>query len=183
MSDQNSGSKYGVVEETKCFSFSNLSSKVKKELLKKNKDIDDDTMRELMHKSFKTFKLNGQTFEYSCQPNYLGGFRWYIKCPICGANSLKLFLPEGKDDREPIYACKKCHRLKNTSALVGSTQRYKKVLKPLKRMEILRKKILRKGITPQMAESWIDEYEALEESLKNSKEYKLWKFQKRFGEI
>jgi inorganic pyrophosphatase/exopolyphosphatase len=172
--------KYESTEAAKCFSFSNLVNKVKTELKEKHPDMDDSTFFDLMNKSLNTFRLNGQTFEYEHQENYLGGFRWYIKCPICGTKSLKLYLPENFEDREQVYACKKCHKLKNTSALMGATSKYQKVVKPLKKLESLKKQLMKKSMKPEKAKELIDEYERIERSLENSPEYRHWKFQQRF---
>lgn len=173
--------KYESTEATKCFSFSNLVNKVKTELREKHPNMDDQTFFDLMNKSLNTFKLNEQTFVYEYQENYLGGFRWYIKCPKCGTKSLKLYLPENFEDRDPVYACKKCHMLKNTSALMGATNKYQKVVKPLKKLESLRKQLMRKSMKPEKAKALIDEYERIERSLENSPEYRHWKFQQRFN--
>ena len=172
--------KYESTESAKCFSFSNLVNKVKKELKEKRPDIDDESFFDLMNRSLNTFKLNEQVFEYEHQKNHLGGFRWYIKCPKCGTKSLKLYLPENLEDREQIYACKKCHKLKNTSALMGATNKYQKVVKPLKKLEALKKQLLKKSMKPEKAQSLIDEYERIERSLESSPEYRHWKFQQRF---
>lgn len=174
--------KYESTESAKCFSFSNLVTKVKRELKEKHPDIDSETFFDLMNKSLSTFRLNGQIFDYEPQQNYLGGYRWYIKCPKCGTKSLKLYLPEDSEGRDPIYACKKCHRLKNTSALMGATNNYQKVVKPMKKLESLRKQLLKKNMKPEKAQDLIDEYERLETLLKNSPEYRHWKFKQRFKE-
>jgi hypothetical protein len=172
--------KYESTESAKCFSFSNLVNKVKTELKEKHPNIDEETFFDLMSKSLKTFRLNGQVFEYIHQKNYLGGYRWYIECPICKTKSLKLYLPENFQDREQVYACKKCHKLKNTSALMGATSKYQKVVKPLKRLESLKKQLMKKSMKPEKAQVLIDEYERLERSLEASPEYRHWKFQQRF---
>jgi len=172
--------KYVSIDTAKCFSFSNLINKVKTELKKKNPNISDDAFVDLMNRSLSTFRLNGQSFTYEIQKNHLGGFRWYINCPKCNTKSLKLYLPDTIEDREHIYACKKCHHLKNTSALMGATNKYQKVVKPLKRLEALKIQLMKKSMTPARAQVLIDEYELIERSLESSKEYRHWKFQQRF---
>lgn len=173
--------KYEASESAKCFSFSNLIGKVKTELKEKHPGISNEILFGLVTKSLSTFKLNGQTFEYSSQDNYLGGNRWYIKCPMCGDKCLKLFLPDNLEGRQPLYACKECHKLKNTSAILGTTSKYLNVIKPLKRLEGLKKQLLKKTMKPWRAQELIEEYERIERSLESSPEYRHWKFQQRFG--
>jgi len=172
--------KYESTESVKCFSFSNLVDKVKTEIKTKHPGISDEDYFNLMNKSLKTFRLNGQTFEYEHRGNYLGGFRWYIKCPKCGTKCLKLYLPEEFENRDQIYACKKCHKLKNTSALMGQTNKYNKVVKPLKKLEKLEKELMKKSMRPEKAEALINEYERVKRALESSPEYRHWKFQQRF---
>jgi len=173
--------KYAPIESTTCFNFTNLVTKVKNSLTKKYPKMPLEEISELVHESLKTFKLNDQQFDYASNPNYLGGVRWYVQCPKCGNPSLKLYLPSSHADREQIYLCKLCHKLKNASLLMGDSKRYKKVVRPLKQLERLRILLTKKTITPEKAQPFLDEYRRIEQELAASPEYRLWKFQKEHG--
>jgi len=173
-------SKYLPVENIISFHFGPLIQNIKKELKERFPDIhtQEDEFARLMLKNLKAFKLNNQSFEYIKVGNYLGGVRWFVSCPKCNKRALKLFLPPKNSDREKRYLCKDCHSLKNTSALMGSTVKYKKVVRPLKQLERIRKVLLRKSMTPAKADPLLAAYERIEAELKDSPEHKLWKLQK-----
>lgn len=173
--------KYASVESTTCFNFQALAQRVKSSLKEKYTSIDADKFRDLMYKSLKMFKLNQQTFEYTYSTNHFGGEKWFVKCPKCGAPSQKLYLPTKLIDREQLYQCKNCHKLKNASLMLGSSRKYKKVVKPLKQLERLRVKLTNRAITPERAAPLLDEYERIERELNSSPEYRLYKFQKEHG--
>jgi hypothetical protein len=193
--------KYISSESTTSFCFSELCKRIKKEvkdsykklsneqikavypnvadyyLENRNGSIPEKVMHSLMLLRLKRFSINEQTFEYRSKKNYLGGFRWYVLCPRCRKPNLKLYLPNRYKDKEQLYLCKKCHGLKNSSSLSGATNKYKKVLKPLKRLETIKIILLSKGISPEKADPLLEEYERIERELKASPEYKLYKFQ------
>lgn len=175
--------KYASLESTTCFSFQNLVKKVKNNVRNRFPGKKEEEFREIMFKALSAFELNGQKFEYDFSLNHLGGERWFVKCPKCKNPCLKLFLPSKYKDREQKYLCKNCHKLKNASILLGSTKRYKKVVKPLKRLEWLRNQLLKKSMTPEKAKPFLDEYEHIEKELASSPEYRLFKFQKEHGAI
>jgi hypothetical protein len=174
---------YESIESTTCFNFINLVGKIKSSLLKKYPEVKKAAFRELMYKNLLTFTLNDQQFDYTSRPNHLGGERWFVKCPKCGSPSLKLYLPSAHKNREQRYLCKSCHVLKNASLIMGATKRYRKVVKPLKRLERLRTLLLRKSMTPEKAQPLLDEYKRIEDALASSPEYRLWRFQKEHGLI
>jgi hypothetical protein len=154
--------------------------KVKEELKSIHKYATPDEIKDLIYKNLKTFKLNNQVFDYFCQDNYLGGQRWFVKCPKCGSNCFRLYLPQANSGREQRYLCRVCHRLKNVSALMGATSKYTKVVKPLKNLEKIKKALLKRGITPEKAAPLLDAYDKIEKQLETSAEYRLWKFQQRY---
>lgn len=169
-------SRYISIESTACFSFSNLVQKVKAKLRKEYGDASEEEFSNLMYRSLKNFKLNDQTFDYVPQKNHLGGVRWYVKCPRCGNKCLKLYLPNKHKDRDQLYLCKNCHGLKNSSSLLGATKKYQNVVKPLKKLEKIRKELHKKGIDPEKATMLIEEYDRIETKLKNNREYRILKF-------
>lgn len=182
MKDESKNKRYGSVESTTCFSFDDLLKRVKKDIKEKYPDINNEEFHDLIYKSMKSFKLNNQTFDYMSKESNLGGKRWYVKCPECGKPCLKLYLPTQHKDREQIYKCQVCHRLKNMSVLLGASSKYKKVVKPMKQLERLRSQILKKSMTPAKAAPLLEEYERIEKELSSSPEYRLWKFQKKHGD-
>ncbi|MBD3261257.1 MAG: hypothetical protein GF334_06165 [Candidatus Altiarchaeales archaeon] len=173
--------KYVSIESTTCFSFGNLVRKVKAEIRKKFPNAHDKEFEKLIYNSLRTFTLNGQEFDYEASPNHLGGVRWYVKCPKCGSPRLKLYLPSKYKDREQLYLCQACHKLKNHSLLLGTSKKYKKVIRPLIRLEKIRRILLRKSMTPEKAKPYLEEYERIEKDLAVSPEYRLWKFQREHG--
>ena len=149
----------------------------------KSKKMPDDVLHEMMLKSLKKFTLNEQIFDYKSFKNNLGGFRWYVLCPQCGALCLKLYLPNKYKDKEQQYLCKDCHGLKNSSSLLGATNKYKKVVRPLKRLELIKVALMRKSMNSEKAKPLLEEYEKIERELLNSPEYRLWKFQREHNSL
>lgn len=196
--------KYIAAESTTMFCFSELCIKIKAEMKKKYNKLTDqqilamcpsitpdqlskkDTFLEqeilnsMMERSLKTFVLNDQTFEYTFKKNHLGGYRWYVLCPKCKSPSLKLYLPNNYIDRKQLYLCKNCHNLKNSSSLLGATNRYRKVIKPLKRLEIIKSILLKTKNDTEKTKRLLLEYEQIERELNSSTEFKLWEFQRKY---
>lgn len=197
-----SKTKYIPSESATSFCFSELCLRIKREMKEKlntltpeqmidlcptilpsqikNRDIEinEELIHAMIQRSLKKFNLNGQTFEYFCRKNYLGGYRWYVKCPECKKPCLKLFLPNKYKDKKQTYLCKKCHGMKNSSSLLGATNRYKKVIKPLKRLEAIKAVLLKRKISSDSAKKLLLEYEQIERELNACPEYKLWIFQR-----
>ena len=174
---------YLPAESATCFTFSELVARVKRETKNKYPDINEEQLRDLMNQSLKKFIINEQTFEYISYPNNFGGYRWYVLCPKCCKNCLKLYFPSKFPEREQRYLCKECHNLKNSSSLLGATKRYKKVVKPLKKLDAIKSKLLKRGTNSETARELLLEYERIERELRNSPEYKLWEFRKKHGSI
>jgi len=173
--------KFASLESTTCFNFNNLCTKIKKDLLKKNNNLRGKALDKDILENLKSFKINDQMFDFASSKNYLGGRRWYVKCPKCKNLCLKLYLPSKYKDREQKYLCRECHKLKNESLLLGNSPKYRKVVKPLKRLEKLRAQLLKKGLDPIKAKPLLDEYERVEKDLASSPEYRLYRFQKEHG--
>jgi superfamily II helicase len=172
--------KYLAIETAACYNFAPLILKIKEEHKNKHPDATPEEFKALMYKSLKSFTINNQVFEYECQDNYLGGSRWYVLCPKCGRKGFKFYLPKDGLNREQKYLCKKCHRLKNASALMGASKKYRKVVRPLKSLEKIKRALLKKGISPDKAAPLLDAYEKIEKELETSSEYRLWKFQQKY---
>lgn len=199
--------KYIPSESTTSFCFSELCKRIKKEikdiyknlsdvqvkeifpevtpeeLANKSGHVPDGVMHALMLRHLKKFSINEQMFEYDSRKNHLGGFRWYVLCPRCKAPNLKLYLPNRYKNKDQLYLCKKCHGLKNSSSLSGATNKYKKVTKPLKRLENIKKILMGKNISPDKAHPLLEEYERIERELQASPIYKLYKFQEEHNGI
>lgn len=176
-------SKYVTLESADCLNFSPIINRLKKEIRKKFPTDSEEQFLVRMEGSLKSFTINGQVFEYSSRPNHLGGVRWYIRCPKCGRNCLKLYMPSQNKECEQLYFCKYCHNLKNASSLFGSSKKYQEVIKPLKRLHKLRSMLLKKTITTDKAQPLMEEYKRIERELVNSPVYNLYKFQKEHGLI
>ncbi len=173
--------KWAAIESTVCFTFNNLLKKVKTFLKKQYPHASVDMINYQLKESLKLFSINNQFFEYDAIPNTLGGLRWFILCPKCGKKSLKLFLPK-LDDREPLYLCKDCHKLKPNSMLLCNNKKYAHITRPLSRMEKIKKQLLRKkNMNPEELEKLFKEYDRIEQRLITSPEYRLWMFKKEHG--
>ena len=173
--------KYASIESTTCFNFTNLVAKTKESLVKEYPGLKGKSLEDLIYKNLVTFNLNEQEFDYVSHPNNFCGVRWYVKYPRCSDPCLKLYLPNMHKDREQLYLCKNCHKLKNASLLMGHSKKYTKVVKPLKQLEKIRSQLLKKDMTPDKAKPLLDEYKKIEQELAASAEYRLMRFQKEHG--
>lgn len=147
-----------------------------------DRDYPNSTQEDIfktMQTELSAFTLNGQVFEYEAVPNYLGGYRWFFKCPKCKIRASKLFLPpETATGLEQKYYCKNCHHLKNQSALMGQNNMYRKVTRPLKKMKEIEDRINKGHLKADKVQELLDQYEALEKQLKDSPEFRLYTFKK-----
>ena len=144
-------------------------------------DLGEDTNGKWRLTKRKKFKVNGQTFDYTAIKNKLGGYRWFFCCPKCGRRSSKLFLPPEGSSKENLYLCKRCHKLKNQSSIFGQNSIYKRVTRPLKRLDNIAKRLERGYLSPERVKELLDEYDAIEKRLKSSQEYRLYAFKKKRG--
>jgi len=174
--------KWIATESAVSFNFSKLVKKIKNHIKKVLPKASPEEVSEKIGENLKIFTINNQYFEYSNIPNELGGVRWFVLCPRCKKNSLKLFLPK-VIDRDQLYLCKACHKLKPYSMLLGNRKKYKEITRPLKRLEYIKKKLLKKNLSIDEAENLMEEYEEIEKKLGNSKEYRLWKFKREHGKL
>jgi hypothetical protein len=172
--------KWEATESAIAFNFCNLVKKIKAHIEEQYPRDTVENINKRIGRNLKFFTINEQYFHYTSIPNYLGGERWYVLCPKCGKKSLKLYLPKSLD-RLPKYLCKECHRLKPSSLLLGNRRKYRVVTKPLKRLDIIKKKLLHQRLTPKEADELLEEYVDLENKLVSSPEYRLWKFKKEHG--
>lgn len=173
--------KYQPVEMCVCFNFNVLFKNLKKDI---EKNFSTLTLEERIEKSkqiLSNFSLNGQKFKFVHLAVHAGGYRWLVVCPKCGKNKYKLYLPKNYPDREQIYLCQNCHGLRTLSQMNGKSPKYRTIIRPLKRMRDIKEKLLNKKLSPEDAESLLEEYEKLEKSLKNSPGYRLWRFNVEHG--
>jgi hypothetical protein len=89
-----------------------------------------------------------------------------------------MYLPTGYKEKEQLYLCKLCHKLKNSSLILGDSKKYVKVYRPLRQLEKIKKLLLKRGMTPEKAQPFLEKYHKIESELAVSPEYRLWKFQK-----
>lgn len=130
----------------------------------------------------KKFTVNEQIFDYHAKKNHLGGYRWFFVCPKCKKHIDKLILPPTTaKDKEQLYLCKACHKLRNQSAVFSNNSMYQKVTKPMKRMKEIEDKLAAGHLSMEKVKEYLDEYEVLENGLKSSTEYRLFMFRKKRG--
>jgi hypothetical protein len=168
-----------AVETCTCICIHSLQKAIKKII---NRDYPESTMEELYEhtlEELRKFSVNDQVFEYESMDGYLGGYRWFFLCPKCKKRSSKLFLPPlWAKNRERLYACKICHRLRNLSSITGMNSTYQKITRPLRRIKEIEDKISKGHLASEKIQELLNEYEALEQQLKSSPEYHLYSFKK-----
>ena len=175
---------YEYTEGAVCLDIARLVHKIKDKLKAKYGKLEMKEETDLVNKSLELFKSKGQAFKFAQQLNRVGGFRWYFLCPVCGSRRSKLWYPEGIPGRSQIYACTECHKLKPMGILSPDSKKYKEIVKPLRRLESLKKKLLKMPLTDNpKAVKYIEEYDRIEEELETSAVYKLWKYQQRFARV
>lgn len=156
-----------------------LQKTIKKNIDRSYLEPTQDEVYTYTLQELKGFTTNDQTFEYTSQKNYLGGYRWFFLCPKCKKRSNKLFLPPLDSNKEHIFACKKCHGLKNQSSLLSQNNMYRKVTRPLKIMKTIENKIAKGHLKHEKIQVLLDEYESLEKQLKDAPEFRLYAFKKK----
>jgi len=174
--------RWEVQETCVCLNFINLLRNVRSEVQSRvDRGKEPEFYREEILRGLMAYEINGQQFTFSTIPNELGGVRWFIHCPKCNGRTMKLYLPTRYPDREQKYLCSKCHRLMQTSLLRGKSKNYKTIIRPLKRMQKLKDILMNGRHTPEQAQPLLEEYEKLQNDLKNTPEYRLWKFKVENG--
>jgi len=172
-----------TVEACTQIQISDLQKKIRKIIYREYPESSEEEVYNYTLEELKKFSTNGQTFEYSAQRNYLGGYRWFFICPKCKTKVNKLILPPEGTKKDHQYQCKTCHGIKNQSVVMGQSSMYQKVTKPLKRLKEIEDKIAVGHLTMDKAKELMDEYDALENQLKSSPEYRLYVFKKKHGLI
>lgn len=164
------------VEMCVCFNFATLFKNIQEELNNRRRDCWSDEYIDEFMRNLSSFSLNGQKFDFTSMDLPFGGKKFFVLCPRCRQKKRKLYLPNRYEDREQRYLCPKCHTLATMVTLKCKSPKYRSIVKPLRRMQWLKEKLLKDSITPEKAAPLLKEYEAIESSLKNSPEYRLWKF-------
>lgn len=175
-----SKSRYLSTEASESFLVNELSKKVKDHLLKSGMASKSDTkgLLDKMKSVMESVETSGQKFQFTYVSNHLGGARWFVTCPKCGAPCVKLYKPDIASGREPRFLCAKCHGMKSPSALLGPTAKYKDIIKPLKRMTKIRETLrTSKKISDEEARELMREHEELRAAMLDSAIYQRMKFQ------
>lgn len=172
-----------VLENCSVINCSHLQRAARKIIDRDYPDSTAEELRSYTEAELDKFSTNNQRFEYTAVPNQLGGHRWFFQCPRCKSRVSKLFLPPEDSGLEHIYQCKKCLGLKNQSAVMGQNKLYRKVTRPLKRMNEIRTKLEKGHLTSKKIQDLLDEYESLEKEVKSCPEYRLYAFKKKQGMI
>jgi len=168
------------LESAVSFKFTTLTQKLRTYLKNKYPDITQEEITKKISRSLLKFSINDQYFDYTYISPNIGGDRWYILCPKCGKKALRLFLPDSID-REKLYLCRWCHKLKPLSLIFYHNPHYKGLVKPLKELENIKEKLLKKTVNSKDVEALLNRYDELQEYLSSSIEYRLWKFKREHG--
>ena len=155
-----------------------LQKTYKKKIVNENPGITWQEKFDLIQAELDNFTVNNQFFKYTTIKNRLGGYRWFFLCPKCNSRVGKLFLPPKNEGLERKYFCKKCHNLRNQSAVMGQNRIYKQVTKPLKRLKEIEKKLENGYLGNAKIKALLDEYEAIENRMKDTSEYRLYAFKR-----
>lgn len=166
-----------TVENCSAININTLQKTIKRIIRNDLPSATKQQIHDLTLEKLNEFTANEQIFEYEAMENYLGGYRWFFKCPKCKKRSTKLFLPPKElVSRSQKYYCKGCHKLKNQSALQGQNNIFRKVTRPLRRMKDIEEKIAGGHLTKERVQELLNEYERIEEKLRDSPEYRLYVF-------
>lgn len=167
---------YIAVEDTASFNFFDIAKRIKDQIKKRRPDLSIKDVNILILKNLRKFTINDQYFEFQPVSCKLGGMKWYVKCPKCDKRATILYLPSKNPERLQKYLCRTCHKLRHRSVMLGTTKKYTEVIRPMKRLETIRDSLLKTHIPKERAEMLLKEYKDIEEKLKHSHEYQLWKF-------
>ena len=170
-----------AVENCTAISIGKLQKNIRKSIAIEYPDISLEETYVLLVKEFNEFTVNNQKFQYTSHPNKLGGQRWFFICPKCNKKAMKLLLPPESSNLENRYLCKKCHKLKNLSAMMGNNKLYRNVLKPMKKMKEIEQRIEKGYLNPDRVKVLLDEYDVLEKQMKSTPEFRLYRFKKIHG--
>lgn len=168
-----------VVENCSCITISSLQKAIRKMIDRDHPDSDEQEIFDFTKTELEKFSVNDQKFNYSYMKNKLGGYRWFFLCPKCGNRAMKLFLPPEGSQIELLYLCKECHGLQNRSAVMAKNNLYKKVLRPLKRLKQIEAMLEKGYLTGEKTQALLDEYDALENKMKETPEYRLYMFKQK----
>jgi hypothetical protein len=143
--------KYTSTDSASCIEINLISKEIKELILKTSPEIPQNDkghklrqskeLLEKMEKAMVDLEIEGQKFEYYSYPNFLGGVRWFFKCPGCSKRFLKLYKPTLEPEKVQKYLCTECHDLKTPSALYGPSHKYTDIIRPQKQLEKIRRKI------------------------------------------
>jgi hypothetical protein len=169
------------VEQCTSISCSTLQSGIRRMI---NRDYPKSTEEDIFkytQEELRKFEIGEQRFKFLSINNQLGGFRWFFLCPKCEQKVIKLFLPPRGTflTHEQKYLCKKCHHLKNESALKANNKLYQTVLKPLKRLRDIEKKLEIGHLKEEKIDELLNEYAVIEDRMKATPEYRLYLFKKK----
>jgi hypothetical protein len=160
-----------------------LARATRKIVERNNPETTSTALMVLIEAELKKFSVNDQRFEYTCSGGHYG-LRWSFVCPKCHNTCTKLFLPPTLvADKEHLYLCKRCHKLKNMSELGGTSKMYRVVLKPMKRLKEIEAKIAKGHLKQEDMVNMLNEYERVEAEIRDTPEYRLYQFKQKHGLI
>jgi hypothetical protein len=171
-----------VSEQCSAISISTLQKKIRKIVDQNSPDSTEEEIFKFTEEELKKFHVDSQNFSYTFIKNHLGGHRWFFVCEKCKGRVQKLFLPpETYPEYEHKYLCKNCHKLCNESVLKANNNIYKKVIRPLKKLHEIEEKLEKGHLTEKKVEELLNEYDAVEQIMKNCIEYRQYVFKKKRG--
>jgi hypothetical protein len=170
------------VEQCSAISISVLQSKIRDMINVNYPESDEQTIFQHTEEELNKFTVNNQKFEYTYIKNVLGGYRWFFLCGKCKDRVQKLFLPPLiYTGYEYKYYCKNCHKLQNESVSKSHSPIFKRVVQPLKKLHKIEAQLERGHLTQTKIEELLNEYDSIENQMKESLEYRRYVFKKRRG--
>jgi hypothetical protein len=171
-----------LAEQCSAINVSTLQQKIRQVINLDRPDSSEEEIFKTTEEELNKFQVNNQTFSYTNIKNHLGGYRWFFICEKCKNRVQKLFLPpEVYSDYEHKYFCKACHKLRNESVMKANNKIYKKVIRPLKKLQEIESKLEKGHLKESKVEELLNEYDRLEQEMKNCLEYRQYVFKKKRG--
>ena len=171
-----------LAEQCSVISISTLQKKIRKVIDQDKPESSDEEIFKFTEEELNKFQVNGQKFSYTFMKAWLGGYRWFFTCEKCKERVQKLFLPpEVYKEYEHKYLCKTCHNLCNESVVKANKPIYRKVIRPLKRLQEIETMLEKGHLRENKIEELLNEYDQIEQEMKNTLEYRQYVFKKKRG--
>lgn len=171
-----------LVEQCTSISISDLQKEIRRTIDQDNPGATEEEIYKITADELNKFRVKNQSFKFFAMNNRLGGHRWFFVCGDCDRKAQKLFLPPEEDtEHSHKFSCKTCHGLVNESVMKANNNIYKKVVRPLQQLRKIEAKLEKGHLTSEKVQQLLDEYDVIEQEMKNTPEYRHYVFKKKRG--